>query len=303
MKTGSKMKDISIIIITGLSGSGKSTALAAFEDAGFYCVDNLPVDLLPKFLELPMQSAPDITGLAFVMDLREKGFLSKYPSIFQSLREKEYDFRILFLESDEEKLLQRYSQTRRYHPLAQEKGLIEGIRAEKEQLKDLRVAAKNIVNTSDYTTHQLKSLIFDMAQKSIHRQQMRIRILSFGFKFGAPPEADLIMDVRFLANPYFVPELMPLDGNSEPIKDYVLKDAGTKQFLKKYLDLLDYLIPLYEKEGKAYLTMAIGCTGGRHRSVVIANAIGKHIQKAGKGIELTHRDINQGEDNSEGKSK
>ncbi len=142
-----------------------------------------------------------------------------------------------------------------------------------------------------------------MAQKSIHRQQMRIRILSFGFKFGAPPEADQIMDVRFLANPYFVPELKPLDGNTEPVKDYVLKDARTQKFLKKYLDLLDYLIPLYENEGKAYLTVAIGCTGGRHRSVVISNAIENHIQKAGKGIELTHRDINQGEDTPEGKRK
>ena len=153
------MKHISIIIITGLSGSGKSTALAAFEDAGFYCVDNLPVDLLPKFLELPMQSAPDITGLAFVMDLREKGFINKYPAVFQTLREKGYDFRILFLEADEEKLLQRYSQTRRYHPLAHEKGLIEGIRTEKEQLKDLRIASEDIINTSDYTVHQLKSLV------------------------------------------------------------------------------------------------------------------------------------------------
>ena len=297
------MKDISIIIITGLSGSGKSTALAAFEDAGFYCVDNLPVDLLPKFLELPMQSAPDITGLVFVMDLREKGFLNKYPAVFQSLREKGYDFRILFFESDEETLLQRYSQTRRYHPLAQEKGLIEGIRAEKEQLKDLRIAAEDIINTSDYTVHQLKSLIFDIAQKNLNRPQMRIRILSFGFKYGAPPEADLIMDVRFLANPYFLPELKPLDGNTEVVKDYVLKNARTKKFLKKYIDLLDYLTPLYEKEGKAYLTVAIGCTGGRHRSVAIANFIKNHIQKAGKAIEVNHRDINQGEDSLEDTNK
>jgi len=205
------VKHLTIIIITGLSGSGKSTALAAFEDAGFYCVDNLPVDLLPKFLELPIQRATEISGFAFVMDLREKGFLAKYPSIFESLRQKGYGFKVLFLEAEEEILLQRYSQTRRHHPLSPDKGLLDSIRDEKVQLKDLRVIAETILNTSNLTVHQLKASIFEIAQKSKKHQTTRITILSFGYKYGIPLEADLIMDVRFLPNPYFVPKLKALD--------------------------------------------------------------------------------------------
>ena len=290
------MKHLTIIIITGLSGSGKSTALAAFEDAGFYCVDNLPVDLLPKFLELPIQRATEISGLAFVMDLREKGFLAKYPSIFESLRQKGYGFKVLFLEAEEEILLQRYSQTRRHHPLSPDKGLLDGIRDEKVQLKDLRVIAETILNTSNLTVHQLKASIFEIAQKSKKHQTTRITILSFGYKYGIPLEADLIMDVRFLPNPYFVPKLKALDGKTEPIQNYVLKSQTTRRFLKKYLDLLDYLIPLYEKEGKAYLTIAIGCTGGRHRSVVISGKLFEHLKKKGMSVEINHRDIAQAQE-------
>ena len=290
------MKHLTIIIITGLSGSGKSTALAAFEDAGFYCVDNLPVDLLPKFLELPIQRATEISGLAFVMDLREKGFLAKYPSIFESLLQKGYGFKVLFLEAEEEILLQRYSQTRRHHPLSPDKGLLDGIRDEKVQLKDLRVIAEANINTSNLTVHQLKASIFEIAQKSKKHHTTRITILSFGYKYGIPLEADLIMDVRFLPNPYFVPELKALDGETEPIQKYVLKNQSTRRFLKKYLDLLDYLIPLYEKEGKAYLTIAIGCTGGRHRSVVISSKLFEHLKKKGMSVEFNHRDIAQAQE-------
>jgi len=290
------VKHLTIIIITGLSGSGKSTALAAFEDAGFYCVDNLPVDLLPKFLELPIQRATEISGLAFVMDLREKGFLAKYPSIFESLLQKGYGFKVLFLEAEEEILLQRYSQTRRHHPLSPDKGLLDGIRDEKVQLKDLRVIAETIINTSNLTVHQLKASIFEIAQKSKKHHTTRITILSFGYKYGIPLEADLIMDVRFLPNPYFVPELKTLDGETEPIQKYVLKNQSTRRFLKKYLDLLDYLIPLYEKEGKAYLTIAIGCTGGRHRSVVISGKLFEHLKKKGMSVEINHRDIAQAQE-------
>ena len=290
------MKHLTIIIITGLSGSGKSTALAAFEDAGFYCVDNLPVDLLPKFLELPIQRATEISGLAFVMDLREKGFLAKYPSIFESLRQKGYGFKVLFLEAEEDILLQRYSQTRRHHPLSPDKGLLDGIRAEKTQLKDLRVIAETIINTSNLTVHQLKASIFKIAQKSKTHQTTRITILSFGYKYGIPLEADLVMDVRFLPNPYFVPELKTLDGETEPIQKYVLKNQSTRRFLKKYLDLLDYLIPLYEKEGKAYLTIAVGCTGGRHRSVVISGKLFEHLKEKGMSVEINHRDIDQAQE-------
>ena len=280
-----------IIIITGLSGSGKSTAIAAFEDADFYCVDNMPVDLLPKFLELPIEDASEIAGLAFVMDLREKGLLSKYSSVFESIRQKGYNFTILFLEADEKILLQRYSQTRRQHPLSQSKSLLDGIKAEKEQLKDLREKADRIIDTSHCNVHELKSIVFNIAQKSRKLVPMRINIQSFGFKYGTPHGADLIIDVRFLANPYFVPELKDLDGEAEEVKNFVLNNEETPIFLEKYLDLLDYLMPLYEKEGKAYLKIAVGCTGGRHRSVIIAQTIYEHIDKQGKQVGITHRDI------------
>jgi UPF0042 nucleotide-binding protein len=282
---------LKIIIITGLSGSGKSTAISAFEDAGFYCVDNMPVALLPKFLELPIESNSEITGLAFVMDLREKSFLYRYSLVFDSLKKKGYQFKILFLEADEETLLKRYSQTRRHHPLSQDKSLLEGIRIEREQLKELKITADKIIDTSRYTVHDLKSVINNIAQQNKNVAPMRINILSFGFKYGTPHDASLIMDVRFLANPYFVPELKDFNGKSPEIKNYVLNNDEARRFTKKYLDLLDYLIPLYEKEGKAYLTIAVGCTGGRHRSVTIAEALFEHIKKPGRQIMVTHRDI------------
>ena len=285
------MKKLDIFIITGLSGSGKSCAIAAFEDTGFYCVDNMPVALLPKFVELPIESDSEIAGLAFVMDLREKGFLSMYPSIFESLKEKGYKLKILFLEADENILLERYSQTRRHHPMSQGKSLLDGIRTEQEQLKKLKTTADNIINTSHYNVHKLKSVIRNIALQSKNFVPMSINILSFGFKYGVPTDASLIMDVRFLLNPHFVDDLKALDGKTEKVKNYVLNNDDTRTFLKKYLDFLDYLIPLYEKEGKAYLTIGVGCTGGRHRSVVIAEAISKHINKPDRRIMVTHRDI------------
>ncbi|UCE53413.1 MAG: RNase adapter RapZ [Desulfobacterales bacterium] len=287
------MKHLTIIIITGLSGSGKSTAMAVFEDAGFYCVDNMPVALLPKFLELPIESDPEIAGIALVMDLREKGFLSKYTSVFEGLKRHGYHFEILFLEADEQILLQRYSTTRRQHPLSQYKDLLENIRAEKEQLKDLRSAADKIIDTSDFNVHELKAYLIETVKKSKKFGIMQINILSFGFKYGIPHEADLIVDVRFLANPYFIPALKTLDGESQKIKDFIFTKPETGKFLEKYFDLLDYLIPLYEKEGKSYLTIAVGCTGGRHRSVTIARSIFDHIKNARRHVQIFHRDINQ----------
>jgi len=285
--------NLSIVIITGLSGSGKSTALDAFEDAGFYCVDNMPVALLPKFLDLPIENDTDISGLAFVMDLREKDFLLKHSSIFKSIRKKKYSFQIIFLEASDETLLQRYSQTRRHHPLSHGKSLIDGIRTEREQLKTLRDNADKIIDTSHYNVHELKTVIFDISQKSKKLTHMRIDVLSFGFKYGIPNNSDLIMDVRFLSNPYFVQELKDLDGLNEPVKSFILDNKNTQIFLQKYLNFLDYLVPLYEKERKAYLTIAIGCTGGRHRSVTIAQVIFENLKNQGKRVEIIHRDIHR----------
>jgi UPF0042 nucleotide-binding protein len=267
--------------------------MAALEDAGFYCIDNMPVDLLPKFLEMPVERDSEITGIALVMDLREKGFLAKYGSVFRELKHKGYHFEIVFLEADEEILLQRYSTTRRQHPLSPGKSLLDGIRTEKKQLEDLRSAADLVINTSKFNVHELKSKILDIAQRSKELVPMQINILSFGYKYGIPYDADLIMDVRFLINPYFVPDLKELDGETQEIKEFVLNHDVTRNFLDKYQDLLDYLIPMYEKEGKAYLTIALGCTGGRHRSVTIARTIYEHIRSMGKTVELNHRDRTQ----------
>ena len=281
---------MAIFIITGLSGSGKSTAMAALEDAGFYCIDNMPVDLLPKFLEMPIERDSEIAGVALAMDLRERGFLTKYKAVFSELKQKGYHFEILFLEADEEILVQRYSETRRQHPLSSGMSLLVGIREEKKQLEDLRAVADFVINSSKYNVHQLKSKILAIAQKSKNNVRMRINVLSFGFKYGVPYDADLIMDVRFLANPYVNPELKDLDGEAPKIREFVLNHDETRLFLDKYLNLLEYLIPLYEKEGKAYLTIALGCTGGRHRSVTIAREIYEHISAMGKTVELSHRD-------------
>lgn len=280
-----------IIIITGLSGSGKSVALAALEDMGFYCVDNMPVTLLPKFMELPLQADSELPGFAFVMDLREKGFLHSFPKIFHELRQKGFNIDVLFLEADETAILRRYSQTRRHHPLSQGRTLQESVRAEIEQMLHIRQFADRIIDTTNYNVHDLKSVIFNMVESVIHTRPMRIHILSFGYKHGIPHDADLIMDIRFLANPFFVPELKPLDGRSQPVRNFVLNNSTTRTFMEKFHDLVDFLLPLYEKEGKAYLTIAVGCTGGQHRSVVLAEALYEHINKPGRPVKLTHRDV------------
>jgi UPF0042 nucleotide-binding protein len=282
-----------IIIVTGRSGSGKSTAIAVFEDAGFYCVDNMPVVLLPDFLKLPLANESEMAGLAFVMDLRENGFLLNYKSVFNKLEKQGCRFEIIFLEASEDTLLRRYSQARRHHPLAGGKNLLEAIREEADQLEELRSAADKIIDTSRYTVHELKFTMQEIVKKSAKLTPMGINITSFGFKHGVPKEADLVVDVRFLANPFFVEELKNLDGTSLPVRDFVMNHVETTQFLEKYLNLIDFLIPLYEKEGKAYLTVAVGCTGGHHRSVVIARSIYDHIQNTRNQVKITHRDIDK----------
>jgi UPF0042 nucleotide-binding protein len=285
------VKNLHITIITGMSGSGKSTAAEAYEDMGFYCVDNMPVELIPKFLELPLDQAIETPGFALVMDLREKGLTTKYQAVFNDLRNKGYTFEVLFLEADENVLIKRFSQTRRHHPLARQKNLTQAIRAEKTLLEPLREEADLIIDTSRMTVHHLRARILDHGRTNLTSATFQVNILSFGFKNGIPLNADLMMDVRFLVNPYFEPELKELNGESKPVRDYVINHSETQIFLKKYLDMLDYLLPLYEKEGKAYLTLGIGCTGGRHRSVAIARAIFDHMEKRGIQVTITHRDL------------
>jgi UPF0042 nucleotide-binding protein len=287
------VRHLPLIIITGLSGSGKSTAVAALEDVGFFCVDNMPVDLLPKFLELPIQRDAELPGIAFVMDLRERGFVSRYPSVLAGLREKGIRFEIVFLEAEEAVLVQRFSATRRQHPLARGQSLAAGIRDEVELLRPLRAAADHIIDSSRLNVHELKAQVVDQVRGHRPLAPMQVHVLSFGFKHGQPLEADLLLDVRFLLNPYFVPELKALDGETPAVREFVLGNPEAATVIDKYTDLIDYLLPRYEREGKRHLTIAVGCTGGRHRSVVIARALYDHIAARRPQVDVVHRDIHQ----------
>ncbi|MCD4718393.1 MAG: RNase adapter RapZ [Desulfobacula sp.] len=283
-----------VYIITGLSGSGKTTAIQAFEDALFYCVDNMPIELLPKFLDLPLKENPEIKGLAFGMDMRSKNFISNYAPGICSIEDSGISVEIIFLEADVDMLLKRFSQTRRQHPVSNKKSLLDNIKLEKKMMLPIKQTAHHIINTTDLNVHQLKTRILDLIHdKNTSVSLTKINIISFGFKYGLPNDADLVMDMRFLANPYFVPELKNQDGESEAVKQFVFSNNETKIFLEKYINLLDYLIPLYKKENKAYLTFAIGCTGGRHRSVAIARNIFEHLNKKGHNPGLIHRDIDR----------
>ena len=268
--------------------------MAALEDAGFYCVDNMPMTLLPKFMELPVQNAPEVNGFAFAMDMRARDFLSLYTGTMAELRENGFYVETIFLEADEDVLVSRYSQTRRHHPMDNNKNLLTSIRSEKEKMLSIRSTADRIIDTSTLNVHQLKAKITAFAQEETSmKSRMKINILSFGFKYGLPREADLVMDMRFLKNPYFEPELKDLDGESQEIKAFIMNTAETGPFLEKGHDFLDFLIPLYEKEGKAYLTIAIGCTGGRHRSVAISRMLFEYLNRKDKTVTITHRDINR----------
>ncbi|SLM27425.1 conserved hypothetical protein [Desulfamplus magnetovallimortis] len=290
------MKDQKIFIITGISGSGKSTAMAAFEDAGFYCVDNMPMELLPKFLDLPLKNDPGINGLVFVMDMREKKFVTHYSITIDLLKKKGFKPIILFLDADENTLIKRYSQTRRHHPISNDYGLINSIRSEKKEMFNIKNSSDTIIDTSKYTPHQLKAKILSIATEDtseVSSPSMKTNIISFGFKYGIPRDADLVLDMRFITNPYFIPSLRNLDGESNAVKDFVLSQPETKIFIEKYFALLDYLHPLYQKEGKAYLTIAAGCTGGRHRSVAIARKTFEHFNNNGIKAVIIHRDIDR----------
>ena len=287
------MKNLRVVIITGLSGSGKSTALRALEDIGFFCVDNLPVILLPKFLSITTSSSPEIKQVAMVMDLRERSFLDKYQRIFTGLKEKGYKIEILFLESGDDSLLHRFSETRRIHPLS-ERGLIkEGILMEREKLSSLKKMADKIIDTTSLNVHQLKDIVQSHFLPSSRQKKMVINLTSFGYRYGLPVDADLVFDVRFLPNPHFVENLKNYDGHNADVQDYVLQNKESKKFLEKILDLMNLLIPLYEKEGKVRLNIAMGCTGGKHRSVVMANKLDSYFSSMKYMVNLNHRDINK----------
>jgi len=279
-----------IVIITGMSGSGKSTVIRALEDVGFYCVDNLPVVLLPEFLQV--QSVPEsgITRVALVMDLRERSFLDEYHRIFAGLKEKGYVVEILFLDAADEALVNRFSETRRAHPLSPQGTVWEGIRLEREKLLTLKEMAGRVIDTTFLNVHGLRSVI----QKIFGSEEIKkllVHVMSFGFRYGVPYDANIIFDVRFMANPHFVPQLRPLDGHDHDIQEYVLAPEESRQFVEKMTGMIEFLLPLHEKEGRSSLCVAFGCTGGRHRSVVIANLLCRFLNGLNHPFSIFHRDI------------
>jgi RNase adapter protein RapZ len=281
----------SILILTGLSGSGKSTVLHALEDVDYFCVDNLPLTLLPPFLEMQTEAVRQGRKIALVMDIRTEGFLQNYQQVFRRLEDQGYHLHIIFLEADEASLIRRFSQTRRQHPLADHDTIIQALRQEQASLAGLRRLAHRIIDSSHYNPHQLRELIKDEYADVLPRQRLRLHLISFAYKQGIPPEADIVLDVRFLPNPYFVEELKPLTGENPGVRKYVLDSPETQTFLEHLFAFVDFLLPHYQKEGKTHLTLAIGCTGGQHRSVVITNALGQHLSQGNYFFTLSHRDM------------
>ncbi|MCX5912585.1 MAG: RNase adapter RapZ [Deltaproteobacteria bacterium] len=285
-----ELRNLRMVVVTGLSGSGKSTVSRVLEDMGFYCIDNLPIALLPNLFEKASNLLPEYSKIALVMDLRDRALLRTFPEVFRRLQEQELRPEILFLEATDEVLGRRYSQTRRTHPLADRGQVLEGIRQEREMLIPLRSLATRIIDTSMFNVHQLEGAIRDLFGEQTGVRRMALTFLSFGFSRGVPQEADLVIDVRFLPNPYFVEELKSLGGTEARIQDFLLGFGETREFLKKFQELLEFLIPLYEREGKAYLTVAVGCTGGKHRSVAITETLTRHF--AGRyPVRGRHRDL------------
>jgi len=287
------MKNLRIVIITGLSGSGKSTALRALEDIGFFCVDNLPVMLLPKLLELQTGTSAEVSKIALVMDLRERHFLTRHIDILSRLRKKKYNIEILFLDTSDDLLLRRFSETRRTHPLSKDKTILESIHLEREKLHELKGMANNVIDTSNYSVHQLKEHVQRLYLAPGKTKKLIINLISFGYHFGLPPDADIVLDVRFLPNPYFIKDLREHNGNEKAVEEYVMRWDDTGQFLTRLFEMMTFLVPLYEKEGKSYLNIAVGCTGGKHRSVVVLNQFAKHFKDGNYTTHVSHRDIDK----------
>jgi len=278
-----------LVIITGLSGSGKATVLKALEDLGYYAVDNLPIGLLPKFAELAKDSA-NVRRAALVIDIREGQNLKHFPAIFQRLRRR-VPATLLFLEADERTLMRRFSETRRPHPLGIESSVLKSVRTERARLAPIRKVADHIINTSKFNVHELRDVIEDKFRDAGELSQIRIDITSFGYRHGVPPDSDLVFDVRFLPNPNYIPEFKNLSGRHPRVARYIRSFPQTVEFIDRISELLIYLIPHYIREGKSYLTIAFGCTGGHHRSVLIASEIRKRLERAGFKVKETHRDI------------
>ncbi len=277
-----------LVVITGLSGSGKGTVLKSFEDLGYYAVDNLPIDLIPTFAELTRDS-PNITRAAVVVDVRGGG-LARFPQMYRKLRRRIHTT-LVFLEADEGALVRRYSETRRPHPLGSGRSVVRNIRRERRQLETVRKLADHIINTSKFNVHDLRALVKETFGVPGEQSRIVVYINSFGYRHGVPPDSDLVFDVRFLPNPNYVPEFRSLSGRHPRVARYIRSFPQTVEFIDRISELLIYLLPHYVREGKSYLTISFGCTGGHHRSVMIADEIRKRLKKAGYTVKTNHRDL------------
>jgi UPF0042 nucleotide-binding protein len=284
---------ITFVVITGLSGAGKSYAIKCFEDMGFFCVDNLPTTLIPTFADLIGRSSHTITRVALGVDVREGEYLTHLLDTLAELRRREHGVEVLFLEASEEALVRRYRETRRRHPLAPDGNVVEGIRAERKALSTMREVADRIVDTSALTVHQLKDLLIEMYVARDRRPGLAISLVSFGFKHGVPFDADLVFDVRFLPNPHFVEGLRPLDGRDPRVREFILQHEESRELLRRLQDFLGFVLPAYRREGKAYLSVAVGCTGGRHRSVALVEELRGFVEGLGLAATVVHRDMDR----------
>lgn len=280
---------LELVIITGMSGAGKTVAVQSFEDLGYYCIDNMPPNLLPTFWEL-MKESGKITKIALVIDLRTREFFHELENVIGKMDNTQFiTTRILFLEADDQSLVSRYKETRRKHPLATNDRTITGIQKEREMLNDIRARAQMVINTSDLSPRQLRErIISEFAADSY--QPFHVEVVSFGFKFGLPIDSDIVMDVRFLPNPHYVDELRPKTGLDSEVYEYVMKQPETEEFYTRFMSLLKYCLPGYKKEGKSSVTVAIGCTGGKHRSVALAKRIGQELENDHYAVNVSHRD-------------
>ena len=281
-----------LLIITGLSGSGKTSVLHALEDMGFFCVDNLPVQLLPALVDYVANTGESVEGLAVVIDMRERRFLQDYPRVFRSIREGGVKPEVIFLETMAQVLVRRFEETRRRHPLAEDRTLLEGIEWEKEQLSGLRQAADKVIDTSSFNIHQLRNYMQVMGGPSEgKRHPLQVEIISFSYAKGLPFQADLVMDVRFLPNPHYDPALRDRDGRDLEVQGYIQKDARAGEILEGFIHLIEDVVAFYEKEDRAYFVLAVGCTGGRHRSVAVVCALEERLRSRGFSPKVFHRDI------------
>ncbi|HEY3174417.1 MAG TPA: RNase adapter RapZ [Candidatus Polarisedimenticolia bacterium] len=285
------MKLNKLVIITGLSGSGKSLAANCFEDMGYYCVDNLPIQLIPVFIDLIWRTPGEVRQAALVIDIREGSFLNDFPEILDQLRRQDIDVSVLFFEATTETLIRRFSETRRPHPLAGAASLEEGIRREREILRPIRERADRIIESSAFNVHEMRAYLFDNYAEQDRTGALFVSVVSFGYKYGLPPEADLLFDVRFLPNPHFVEELRAKSGLDPEVLAYLEAIEDYRQYFQMVFSLLLFLVPRFVKEGKTYLTIGIGCTGGRHRSVSMAQKLGEELGRQGYRVKTTHRDL------------